>query len=73
MSFRPSVVTTSTVLFTFATAGIGMGSPPQDRRTQTRVAAVFPELKLVKLEQAPWYFDLEKKRLIDASRYVVVV
>lgn len=48
------------------------GRDPYDRTIETRIAAVFPDLRLVKLEQWPWYFDLEKNRLVDASRDVIL-
>lgn len=48
------------------------GLDPYEQLTETRVAQVFDELKLVKLEQWPWYFDLEKQRLVDANKDVML-
>lgn len=49
--------------------GDANGRDPYDTTTETRALAYFPELKLVKLERWPWYFDVEKDRLVDADRF----
>lgn len=53
-------------------AGDRNGLDPYDTTTKTRIAQVFGELQLVKLEDPRWYFDLAKSRLVDANRDVVL-
>lgn len=48
------------------------GLDPYEQVTTTRIAEVFDALKLVRLAEWPWYFDLEKKRLVDGNREVNV-